>query len=251
MGELNLKIFRLLILALAFLSLGTWAQGATPAPKKINQPLFLKSSDKVPDQVGSPEVPKKGNDGSPIRVEEAVDAPSVDILVELSNPALFEAIKVAKKEEKKINQAYWHRNGDWEYCHLRDAEGNNWYGWNDGKAFHWVLWRGNRYWWPDSFAGHWLYYARRYWWRADLQTPNSLQVLIKGEYYLCQKDGTVSTDMGQDGNGNLESGPGSFRGDFHHGGHGHGGEGHEGGHGDNGSRSHSNAGENNAAPAGN
>ena len=235
-----MKFSWVLILAIGLFSVEIPARGATPALKKISRPLFLKSADKVPGILGNPEVPKKGSDGSPLGVTEAIDAPPVDMMKKLSDPEIFEVIKKTKKtEETRINQIYWHASGDWKYCHFRDAEGNHWYGWNDGQSFHWVLWRGNRFWWRDSFAGHWLYYFRNYWWRSELQTSNSLQVLIDGEYYLCQKDGTISTDLGRDGNGLINSGTGRFRGDFHHGGHGH-----EGGHEGSGAKSPSNGGGN-------
>ena len=231
------KRAELLILAFALLPWVVWAQTAgAPAPKKIFPPLFLKSSDKVPlAGLSNPAVPDEGPDRSPLKVDEAIDAPATQILEELSDPDLFEILKGEKKEEPRIGQVNWHVGADFDldYCHFRDEEGNHWYGWSDGQAFDWVLMLGNRYWWRDAFAGHWLYYARNHWWRADLQTPNSLQVLIQGEYYLCQKDGTILKDMGQDGNGEILSGNGPFRGDFHHGGHSH-GEGHGSNNGPNG-----------------
>jgi hypothetical protein len=239
-----LRIPWFLILFFMLFSREAWSQTTNAAPKKIHPPLFLKPTDKIPmETLNSPDVPEKGMDGNPLEINEAVDAPPADILDKLSAPGLFEVIKRAKtKEETRINQVYWHINSDLEYCHFRDGEGNHWYGWNDGQAFHWVLWRGNRYWWRDDFAGHWLYYGRDHWWRAGLQTPDSIQVLINGEYYLCQKDGTILKDMGQDGKGAIVSGNGPFRGDFH-GGHGHGGgHGQGSGHSGTGANSSSNTG---------
>jgi hypothetical protein len=180
-----------------------------------------------------------------LEVKEAIDAPSADVLARLSTPDLFETIKADKKKETRINQTVWHTSGDSSYCHFRDQEGSNWYGWSDDQAFHWILMLGNRYWWHDDFAGHWLYFAKGYWWRLDAQTANQIQVLVNGEYYLCQKDGTLLKDMGQDGNGEILSANGRYQGDSHRGGHG----GHAGGHGDNG-EGHSSNGSNGAANTG-
>ncbi len=222
-----LKTLWFLIL-LFVISVAAEAQAVTPTlPKKISAPLFLSPADKTPlNDLNSPVVPDKGEDGNPLEVNEAIDAPSADILAQFSEPEFFESIKAAKKKEAGINQIYWHTSDDLDYSHFRDKEGNNWYGWSDGHAFHWILSLGNRYWWHDDFAGHWLYFAKGNWWRADGQSANQIQVIIDGEYYLCQKDGTIVKDMGQDGNGQILSASGRYQGDSHggHGGHGeHGG----------------------------
>jgi hypothetical protein len=218
-----------LVLSFALLPWVAWAQTSTPVlPKKISAPLFLGSADKTPlDGLDVPAVPDQGPDGNALAVNEAIDAPSAGVLAQLSEPALFERIKADKKKETRINRIVWHKSGDSSYCHFRDQEGSNWYGWSDDQVFHWILMLGNRYWWHDDFAGHWLYFAKGYWWRADAQTANQLQVLVNGEYYLCRKDGTLLKDMGQDGNGEILSANGRYQGDSHHGGHG----GHAGGHG--------------------
>jgi hypothetical protein len=220
-----LKTIFLLILAFALSPWAGWAQTAASAPKKISPPLFLKPTDKTPSKaLTSPAVPDKGRDGSPLDADKAITEPPAGIMARLSDPELFEALKGDKKKETRIKQVYWHAAGDWGYCHVKDVEGNHWYGWSDGKNFQWVLFRGNHYWWHDDFAGHWLYYGGGCWCRAGLQTPDQLQVVIDGEYYLCQKDGMILKDMGQDGKGAILSGNGPFRGDFHHEGHqGHGG----------------------------
>ncbi len=219
-----MRISWFLFLPLALFPLEAWTQTPAPTPpKKISRPLFLKPTDKIPlGTLRSPGVPDQGRDGNPLGVDESIYAPPADILDKLSDPGLFEEIKKAKKKENQVNRIYWHTSTGWEYCHFRDEEGNHWYGWNDRKAFHWVLWRGDRYWWHDDFAGNWLYYFRGYWLRAHQQSSGDLQVLINSEYYVCQKDGTITKDMGQDGKGGIVSGNGPFRGDFHHEGNGHG-----------------------------
>lgn len=228
-------------------------------PKKISPVLLLKPTDKTPSGASdSPAVPEKGQGGNSLEVEEAVGAPSADAMSSFSDPVFFEALKKTKKKETQINRVYWHSDDNGDYCHLRDEAGNHWYGWSDGQKFHWVLFRGNHYWWYDSFAKHWLYFGGRYWFRTDHKNPNDLQVLINGEYYLCQKDGTVLKDMGQDGKGAIISGNGTYQGDIHHGGrdgdHGaHHGDGDHGGHGSpqplSGTNALSNSG-NTASPAG-
>lgn len=221
---------------LIFLPSALLAQSITPVlPQPISAPLFLRPADKTPlDALNSPAVPDQGFDGNPLGADEAIDAPPADILNQLSEPHLFESIKAAKKKEAGINQIHWHASDDLNYGHFRDKEGNNWYGWSDGQAFHWILALGNRYWWHDDFAGHWLYFAKNHWWRADGQSANQIQVIIDGEYYLCQRDGTIVKDMGQDGNGQILSGSGRYQGDFR-GGHGGHAGGHGGGHSANGS----------------
>ena len=209
----------------------------SPPPQKITPPIFLKPDDKTPPGgLASPAVPDQGPDRGPLSVEESIDAPQASLMAQLSDPDFFELLKETKKDETQINQVNWHVSDDidLDYCHVRDEQGNNWYGWSDGQAFHWILMTGNRFWWYDEFAGHWLYYAKNYWWRADAQSASRLQVLIGGEYYLCQKNGAILKDMGQDGSGEILSGNGPFRGDFHHGGHG-------GGHAAGGSGSRSNS----------
>jgi hypothetical protein len=238
-----LKKLFFLILSFALLPWAAWSQTSTPAlPKKISTPLFLSPADKTPlSALNSPAVPNKGSDGNSLEVNEAIDAPPADSVVQFSDPELFEKIKATKKKETEINRVYWHTSGDLGYGHFRDNEGNNWYGWSDGQAFHWILSLGNRYWWHDDFAGHWLYFAKNYWWRADGQSANQIQVIIDGEYYLCQRDGTILKDMGQDGNGQMLSASGRYQGDSHGGRGGH-GSGHGGGHGEGHSANGANAG---------
>jgi len=204
------------------------AQTPIPTPlKKINPPLFLKPTDKTPSKgLVSPEVPELGPDRSPLKVEMSIEAPPANIMGEFSDPEFYGSLKALKKSENDIGVVNWHLNNevDFDYCHLRDEQGNHWFGWTSGDKFHWILMTGNHYWWHDEFAGHWLYFGKGHWWRADgKKVPGQLQVLVDGEYYLCQRDGQLLKDMGQDGNGQILSGNGPFRGDFHHGGHGHGG----------------------------
>ena len=204
------------------------AEGQTSAKtpvKKIPSPLFLKPTDKVPPADStSPSIPQKGPDGKPLEMTGSITAPSDDIMAKFSDPDLLESLRAADKKETRFNKIYWHLDDGWDYCHLRDAEGNHWFGWSDGGYFHWVLLKGKHYWWHDDFAECWLYYGGRYWCRAENQTPDQLQVLINGEYYLCQRDGTILKDMGQNGKGSIISNVGVSQGGSHHRNHaGHGG----------------------------
>lgn len=194
---------------------------AVTAPTKVYPPFFLRTEDKVPtaalDNPGEP-VQRPGDPSE--NLEENPDAPDPSTMRRLAAPDFFEKIKKSKNSEKSLSRFYWHRADALDYCHYRDREGNNWYGWTSGGNFNWVLWRGSRYWWRDGFAGHWLYYHQGNWWRADNQDDLTAQVLVDGEYFLCDKDGKILKDMGQDGEGGIVSAPGRYQGDFHHGGHG-------------------------------
>jgi hypothetical protein len=199
-----------------------WA--ADIAPQKINRPYFLRVKDKTPnDSLTAPTGSVEDAHGRSLDTDVNITPPDAATMDRLSDPVLFETIRKTKSTETDVNRFYWHASGDLDYCHYQDAEGNHWYVWSDDGGFNWILSRGHRYWWHDPFGKHWLYYYQGYWWRADGQTKNSIQVCMDGEYYACDSQGHVVTDMGEDGNGNIMSAPGRYRGDSHHGGHGNGG----------------------------
>ena len=166
----NLWIFGL---ALAFYS-GAWASDA--APKKINRPYFLRIKDKIPnDSLTAPAGSLEDANGQTLNADVNITPPDAGVMDQLSDPGLFEKIRKTKSVETAVNRFYWHSDGDLDYCHYQDMEGNHWYGWSDDGGFNWVLWRGHRYWWHDPFARHWLYYYQGYWWRADGQTHRQHQ----------------------------------------------------------------------------
>jgi len=217
-------------------SVPLWAQD--PTFPKVHRPYFLQAKDKIPnDALSAPSLSLIGPKGETLDMEVNIDAPPTIALDQFSDPFVFEQVKGEKKTESTPGHFYWHSAGEQTYCHLLDQEGNHWYGWIDDGKFDWILWRGHRYWWKDPFAGLWLYYFQGSWWRADGQASNSIQVCVDGEYYLCDKRGKILKDMGQDGNGDIVSAPGTYQGDMHSGGHGgHHGEGRRGdGDGDHGS----------------
>jgi hypothetical protein len=216
-------------LAVLALSLPAFVVAHAPAssPTKVTPPRLLK----VPGrETASPGTSVQGADGTDLDVEESVQAPEADRMAIFTDPALFEAVKKAKKAERTVGTFFWHSANGLDYCHYRDMEGDHWYGWDEDGKMYWVLWRGNRYWWKDTFAGLWLYFDRGYWWRGDGQKDGQAQVYIDGEYYLCGRDGGILADEGQDGQGLINSGQGRFRGDYHggHGGHGRRQEGGQG-----------------------
>jgi hypothetical protein len=225
-----MKTFLLALLVFSFWTVEGLAQApAGPPLKKVSPPIFLKPADSTPSaDLDNPAVPGQGPDGEVLALKEALGAPDSVTLGAFSDPDFFETLKSDKKKEQDVLRVYWHR-GSPNFCHLRDAEGNQWYGWNDADQFHWIMMKGNRYWWHDTFAGHWLYYAKGNWWWGEPGRMDSIQVLVDGEYYLVQKDGAILKDMGQDGNGNIISAAGRYQGDFHHGGGGHGRHGGHGG----------------------
>ncbi len=215
---------------LFFCPLG-WAQGQTP--KKVHPPYFLHAKDKLPPESLSPPAASLIDaKGQGMASELNIAPPDAGVMDQLSDPGLVEEIRRTKAAETTTDRFYWHSTDDLDYCHYQDMEGNHWYGWADGQGFNWVLWRGHRYWWHDPFAKHWLYYYQGYWWRADGQAKNSIQVCLDGEYYACDSQGRVISDMGQDGSGGIISAPGRYQGDMRHGNGGgrHGDGDHDSGH---------------------
>ena len=207
---------------LLMLSLGPYLSvQAGPPPEKVFRPYFLSLQNKIPNTgLESPGGMIWGPDKKTLELRENTGAPDISTLRQLTFPDLFIALKQLKHTERSIGTFYWHQAGGLDYCHFPDREGNHWYGWISGGNFNWVLWRGRRFWWRDAFTGHWLYYYQGYWWRADRQDGQSLQVLVDGEYFLCDRQGKILKDMGQDGEGAIVSAPGRYQGDFHRGSHG-------------------------------
>lgn len=195
-----------------------------PAPRFLfpKDPIPMKNLEDPGNFVVEP-------DGKTQEVKVDFQAPPADALNLFSDPGLFEQIDKKHSSENTVRQFYWHSEGDLAYCHLMDIEGNHWYGWSEGGNFHWILWRGHRYWWHDHFAGHWLYYYQGVWWRSDGQDKGQIQACVNGEYYLCDRNGKILNDMGEDGEGNLLSAPNSGKRGGHHGhGGGRGGQNHSG-----------------------
>jgi hypothetical protein len=202
------------------LGLGIWAcaWAADNVPQKVHPPYFLRAKDKIPNEsLISPAVSVKNAKGKIIEVKQNITPPDPGIMDLLSDPLLFEEILRTKADETTAQRFYWHSAGDFDYCHYKDLEGNNWYGWSDDLGFNWILSKGHRYWWRDPFAGNWLYYFQGYWWRSDGQTRKKIQVCINGEYYLSDHNGHILKDMGPDGNGLIVSAPGQYQGDFQRG----------------------------------
>ena len=194
-----------------------------PAPRFLfpKDPVPMKNVEEPGDLLVEP-------DGKTKEVKVDFLAPPSDALDLFSDPELFEQIHKNHSSEAAVGRFYWHSKGDLTYCHLMDIEGNHWYGWSEGGNFHWILWRGHRYWWHDSFAGHWLYYYRDVWWRSDGQDQGQIQACFNGEYYLCDRNGKILKDMGEDGEGNLLSAPNSRHGGHHGHGGGRGGQNNSG-----------------------
>jgi hypothetical protein len=193
---------------------GTWAD-TIPAPTKVHRPYFLRDKDKIPNQeLISPALPLLGFDGQTLDAPGNIKAPSIDVMDQFSDPPFFEELRREKLSETKTQFFYWHLKNFLSYCHFRDLEGNNWYGWTDEDGnFNWVLWKGHRYWWHDPFAGHWLYYCQGCWWRSDGQSHGMIQAYLDGEYYVCDANGNILEDRGQDGTGAIVSAPGIYQGD--------------------------------------
>ena len=208
----------------------SWAGFDLSGPQ-VHRPSFLRVQDLVPrGDLSRPNGPISYADKTAVEPGISIQLPDADTMGVFSDPSLFEEIQLEQPYEKRPGHFYWHNLDGFAFCHFKDLEGNDWYGWagEDGN-FNWILQAGTHYWWRDSFASLWLYYAGGSWWRADGQGKNQIQVNIDGEYYACDAQGNILEDMGQDGAGPIVSAPGRYQGDSHggHGGHGgHHGEGH-------------------------
>jgi hypothetical protein len=205
---------KVLVPLLGSFLLSAVAVRGSPVPVKITAPRFLGPRDARPLKgLNSPGSSVLGPDGKNMDVREGIHAPGNDRMASFAGPELYEAMRGLKSSEKGIQRFQWHRGPGRLYCHYRDVEGNHWFGWAEGRVFHWILWRGRRLWWKDPLANHWLYYDRGYWWRPGGQKKGTIQVCLDGEYYLCAKDGTLLGDEGGDGNGAIVSPAGRYQGD--------------------------------------
>lgn len=210
-----MMIKNLLLLSLIFaVSLEAGARDLPPLPQ-VHQPVFLRVQDMVPrGDLSCPYGPIPYPDKTLSEPDISFQLPDPNAMEVFSEPSFFEEIRLESNYEKRTRHFYWHHLGGLAFCHFKDLEGNNWYGWAGGDGnFNWILQAGNRYWWRDSFAHLWLYYAGGSWWRADGQGKNRIQVNIDGEYYACDAQGNILEDMGQDGTGPIVSAPGRYQGD--------------------------------------
>ncbi len=176
------------------------AENLTPAANetiRIPKPNVLKASDWLSDSEyhSDPSAPRKGPDGTPWKVEANDHTPRGAAIAQMAEPDFFNQIGDWNKSEIKPRTYYWHAFNGTNYCHLRDGSGNQWYGWVEGPAFHWVLYRSGHFWWHDSYAERSLYFDRGYWWWQGRRKDQFQVYLEDGHYHVCGPDGVLGDDL--------------------------------------------------------
>ncbi len=164
---------------------------------RIPTPMGLKGSDRLSDSEyhSSPFAPRKGPDGNTWKIQADDQIPRGLAMINLAAPALFDQIENWNKAEIKPRVYYWHSLNGTDYCHFRDKSGNQWYGWAEGPAFRWALYRSGRFWWHDSYAERSLYFDRGYWWWQGHRKDQYQVYLEDGHYHVCGIDGVLGDDL--------------------------------------------------------
>jgi hypothetical protein len=175
-------------------------ENPTPTPGetiRIPKPILLKGSERLGDSdyLLSPNAPRKGPDGIPWKVEADDHTPRGTAMANLEDPAFFNQIGDWNKTEVKPKVYYWHDFNGTPYCHFRDRSGNHWYGWAEGTAFRWALYRSGRFWWHDDYAERSLYFDRGYWWWQGHEKDQYQVYLEDGHYHVCGADGVLGEDL--------------------------------------------------------
>ena len=132
-----------------------------------------------------PKLPGRDERGAPLPKNPARTAP--DHRIYATDPALRRELAERSGEELERNRYYWHRRGDWRWCHYRDNWGNQWYGFYRGSSFYWTRREFGRWWWFDGGAQRWTYWDNGYWWWPDPAGPTTY-VLLDDAYYPYQPD---------------------------------------------------------------
>lgn len=87
--------------------------------------------------------------------------------------------------EREANHYYWHKDNSFNYCHYRDNEGYNWYGWYVGDQFFWNRYYSGRWWWYDSDYDRWCFWNEGYWWWQDPYHVGDLYCYNDDSYIPC------------------------------------------------------------------
>jgi hypothetical protein len=164
---------------------------------RIPKPIFLKEAERLGDSefVASPNAPRKGPDGNPWEVEADDHTPRGAAMANLEDPVFLNQINDWDKTETKPKVYYWHSFNGTNYCHFRDRSGNPWYGWAEGPAFRWALYRSGHFWWHDDYAERSLYFDRGYWWWQGPVKDQYQVYLEDGHYHVCGADGVLGEDL--------------------------------------------------------
>jgi hypothetical protein len=173
--------------------------GPTPS---FPSPLHLKNGTALPDDTpfSKPSPPSKDANGNPLETKNTAGLPDLEVMNDLTDPAVLDQILRVDRVESAKNRYHWHASVVWSYCHFRDQKGNHWYGWKTGPQFHWLLFKKGLYWWHDANAGRWLYFHKGYWWWPDKRNQGQCQVYENdGHYARCDLQGVLESDGGSYG----------------------------------------------------
>ena len=179
---------------------GTPISGLTLSPTEtptLPKPIVLKGSDRMNDSENHsiPPPPKKGVDGNPLQVKNSDQIPRGEALNNLTDPSILSQIPDFNKSEIKSKTYHWHPLKGMDYFHYRDGSSNDWYGWNSGVGFLWVLYRAGNFWWHDTYAERWLYCDRGFWWWQGYK-KNQFQVYLEdGHYHAIDANGILGDDL--------------------------------------------------------
>jgi hypothetical protein len=176
------------------------AENPTPTPNEaiqIPKPIVLKGSDRLSDSEAhsSPQAPPKGFDGTPWKAEADDHIPRGAAMAQMEESTFFSQIGDWNKSEIKPRTYYWHAFNGTDYCHYRDAAGNQWYGWAEGSSFRWALYHLGHFWWHDDYAQRSLYFDRGYWWWQGHRKDQFQVYLEDGHYHVCGSDGLLGEDL--------------------------------------------------------
>jgi hypothetical protein len=183
------------------------AQPTPPNLQAIQLPTDLPSF----KQLEPPPVPKMDWEGNPIRAEISSTLPPMDRLVDLTKEVV-ELIAVSGQENLPAH-LYWHQGELGPFCHYVDWEGNDWLGWQEDTAFHWVCAYQGSLWAQETTDNRWLCYSNSNWWWTEGDEKIQWSLYREGAYYLCDANGKITDSKGEHP-GELKSDyAGPFQGD--------------------------------------
>jgi hypothetical protein len=174
------------------------APGSSPDSSGL---FFLRDQDLIlpaSQELEVPHPPQLGPDGKILRTVEDTGVPEGDALGSLTGIAFVQQIERFNQRENQPEKYHWHTTSTgWRFCHYRDYEGNDWYGWNGDEKFQWVLCWNGHFWWKDTIAERWLCFDKGNWWWPESGDSQRVWVYHYGSYYLCDANGAVMDEKGE------------------------------------------------------
>ena len=198
---------RLIFTLLMLLGFGSAAYALDNAPEPtqtptVAMPITLSSQEIIQDgnRYRLPRSPAKYNDGTDLKLANEVnEAPRDAPMSILAQPTVVKEVSSSNQGDHDSGKYYWHTYETLNYCHYHESD-RNWYGWRDGKTFHWVLWKSGHFWWFDSYAERWLYFEKSFWWWQGSKKPLEIQVYLEDKHYhACDANGVLGDDLFETG----------------------------------------------------